>query len=447
MSLKSRLKEASGPAWPVVSLPVRIVRHLVTYQVPLVLHLLDPRRWLFLLRWQREWREGLMPPEGVLTVAVDVAPYWDRLTGVGWYLHQLLLQLAQREGVHLDLFGPTLFRHPEDARPVADLPGGASIRHVVIDVPDRLPLPQGLAVRLLRRREARLVAAMEHEVLFAPNFLLPEKFEQAGGALVVTVHDLGVRRFRWTIEEETLSALEARLEATLARAVAIVTPSEAVLGELVEDGLADAGRVTAVHHGPGHLASAVPGPASARDDRYALFVGTLEPRKNLATLVRAWRGLAASGDPTRLVVCGRWGWKDDELRREVEAAEAEGCLERLGYVEDEELAQLYRGAELLACPSLYEGFGLPILEALSVGCPVVCSDLPVFREVAARAALYVESTDTTAWQVALSGLLADDEAREELRAAGLRRSQEFSWEQAASRTLEVGRQAAARTAR
>lgn len=443
MPVDPRFKAKFGPLWPVIAWPVRFAR-ILAFKLRAAARAADPRRWARAWRWGAQWRGELRPPQGVLTVAVDATPYWDRLTGVGWYLHHLLVQLASVEGVCLDLYGPSLFRHPNDPPPAAPLPTGPSLRTQLIEVPGWLPLPQGLVLRVLRRLETRWLARQRHDVLFAPNFLLPRLFRKSRGALVVTVHDLALRHFRWTLEETTLVALEARLEGTLQRAAEVITPSRAVRRELLEEGLVEPERVTAVHHGPGLVGDVRAAPEPVRRDPYALFVGTLEPRKNLVTVVGAWRRLAAGGEVTPLVACGRWGWKDAELRREVERASHEGWLEHRGYVADEELASLYAGATLLVCPSLYEGFGLPVLEALAVGCPVVCSDLEVFREVAGDAAIYVPATDVGAWAEAVSRLLGDAERRAELAAAGPRRAEAFDWRRAVEETLVVWRRAARR---
>lgn len=454
---KDWLKSRAPRLWPWLALPVRTVRRIRARLVS-VLRLLDPRRVGATWRWMRAFSEQLAGQPGRLAVAVDVNSYWEELTGVGWYLHQLLVHLADDDSVQLDLYGPTLFSHPDDQAPTVALPSGRALRWMRIAVPDSLLLPRDWIVRLMRRAESRIVARQRYDVLFAPNFLPPARFDRCRGALVITVHDLAARRFPWTLEEQTLSALERGLEHNVSRATAILTPSQAVRDELVAEGLARAERITVVHHGTGHVIGrgtvegdwSRGGPAGRRSrargeipERYVLFVGTLEPRKNLSTLLAAWPSLRARrADRVVLVACGRWGWKSEELRAQVARARREGWLLHFGYVSDEELAELYRGALALACPSLYEGFGLPLVEAMAVGCPVVCSDLPVFREVAGSAALYVSPRDAEAWTRGLARLLDDPSLRDEMRRRGADRGRRFSWERAARETLAVWRRAA-----
>jgi alpha-1,3-rhamnosyl/mannosyltransferase len=180
---------------------------------------------------------------------------------------------------------------------------------------------------------------------------------------------------------------------------------------------------------------------------YALSVGTLEPRKNLETLLRAWRRLRrrrrARGETVPpLVLCGGYGWKAEGLRREVDAARAEGWLHHFGYVSEQELAAFYRNARLFVFPSRYEGFGLPLLEAMSAGVPAVASDLPVLRELGGDAALYAPALDEETWAERVEELLSDGELAERLAAAGRERAARFTWERAAEEHVAVFREAA-----
>jgi alpha-1,3-rhamnosyl/mannosyltransferase len=174
-------------------------------------------------------------------------------------------------------------------------------------------------------------------------------------------------------------------------------------------------------------------------------VGTVEPRKNVPTLLAAWRLLRLrKTDPPPLVLCGGFGWKAEEVRREMAAAEAEGWLIHLGYVNAGELAALYRGAELVALPSFYEGFGLPAIEALRAGAPLIASDLPVLREVAGAAALYAPPDRPDLWAERAGELLANAELREELHRRGMERARLFEWARAAAATAQAFRDAARR---
>jgi len=385
------------------------------------------------------------------TVAIDITPLWNPLTGVGWYLDRVLAELAPRTDLCLRLYGPSLAATEIVPDPSVPLPEGPAIERVLYPTPDDTFVHPDRLIRTLRRCERWLIAADGNRVVFAPNFYPPTRFEPALGLtdarLVATVHDLAFRSFPWTLDEDTLALLSRNLSRVLVEAARIITPSEAVRHEITEDGLAPPGRVRAIHHGPGQLA-AVDRVGSGRlpdwaPERFGLFVGTLEPRKNIETLLDTWARLRRRRpDAPALVVCGKVGWKDERLRRELDRGCAEGWLHHPGYVANEELAGLYRGALLLAFPSHYEGFGLPVLEALAAGTPVVASDIPVLREVAGDAALYAPPDRPDLWTERIEALLDDGDLARSLGTRGPERARRFTWERSADEHVEVFREAA-----
>jgi alpha-1,3-rhamnosyl/mannosyltransferase len=371
-----------------------------------------------------------------LTVAVDATPLWGHRTGIGWYLHCLLVELAERKDLQLRLYGPSIYVHPEDAAPSGDLPSGPAITQVVHHVPDDLAVSRDGLLRVLRALEPLLIAADGNRVVFAPNFVPPPKFRWSRGALVVTVHDLSLRFFGWTLHEETHRSLAARLERTLSRAQMVLTDAEAVRHELIAEGMRTPDALRAIHLGPGHL-----GPATADvlppnvPQRFALHVGTLEPRKNLPMLMRAWEQLHASPRAILpLVLCGAVGWKNDDLAPILVRGESEGWLINLGYVSDAVLAALYARAMLVCCPSLYEGFGFPVVEAMKAGTPVVASDIPVHREMGGPAAVFLPSDDPARWAAEVAALASNEDRRHDLSERGRQRAAEFSWQRTASGT-------------
>jgi alpha-1,3-rhamnosyl/mannosyltransferase len=379
-----------------------------------------------------------------LTVAVDVNSFYEALTGVGWYLHQILVHLADRDDLRLRLYGQSLVESdPGSPRPVVAFPAGVAIERVVREAPDGLVVPPWRANQVLRRLAPLLMAADGNRVLFGPNYLFPPLFRFARGARVATIHDLGLLEVPWAVRPDSAEALRERLERTLFEADLLLTPSEAVRREMIGIGVSP-GRVRAIHHGAGILAETAPAaPPPGTPARYALHVGTVEPRKNVPTLLAAWRLLRARGiEPPPLVLCGGWGWKAEAVRLEIETAAREGWAVHLGYVAPDELAALYSGAELVALPSFYEGFGLPAIEALRAGAPLVASDLPVLREVAGDAALYAPPHRADLWADRIAEVLAGGALREELKRKGRERARAFDWRRAASETARAFRAAA-----
>jgi glycosyltransferase involved in cell wall biosynthesis len=242
--------------------------------------------------------------------------------------------------------------------------------------------------------------------------------------VVVTVHDLAVLRYPDLFPAWTRLYGWTSLRPTLRAAARVIAVSEFTKRELVELAGVSADRVHVVANATDEAVFTADGPAAEGD--YVLALGTLEPRKNLARLAQATRRL---GVELRLVGASGWGRVD-----------LDGAGVRwLGRLPDDEVAALYRGALCFAYPSLYEGFGIPVLEAMRCGAPVVTSAGSAMEEVAGSAAELVDPLDPEAIADGISRAI---ERRAELRAAGLERSRLFSWDSAARATAEVYREVA-----
>jgi glycosyltransferase involved in cell wall biosynthesis len=196
----------------------------------------------------------------------------------------------------------------------------------------------------------------------------------------------------------------------------------------------DAGKITVIHEA-GDTANFE---FKILNSKFLLFVGTLEPRKNITTLLKALQRLP---DEIRLTIAGADGWGEGDVKQ---AATDMDVLDRVtfaGRVSDAELDALYRNARLLAMPSLYEGFGLPVLEAMSRGTPVVCSNTGALREVAGDAALQHDPLDDATLAQHIHALWFDGALHDDYRRQGIARAAQFSWQRAARETLDVYRMA------
>lgn len=269
------------------------------------------------------------------------------------------------------------------------------------------------------------------EVLFIPAHVVPLVCPVPA---VVTVHDLGYRLFpnahplrqRWYLELSTRYSAHA--------AAHVLADSQATRRDLIRFYGVPEAKITVVYPGRDEvLRRTDPAPVRAKyqlPERYLLHVGTLQPRKNLIRLIEAVGG---QGSMISLVLAGRAGWLSEPIVRAVRAAN----VRWLEYVPDEDLAGLYSGATAFVFPSLYEGFGFPLLEAMACGTPVICSDTSSLPEVAGEAAVRVDPQDTAALAAAITRVLADADLRAALIARGYEQIQKFSWEKAARETLNV----------
>ncbi len=260
--------------------------------------------------------------------------------------------------------------------------------------------------------------------------------------LVVTVHDLAFEHFPEAFPPRWLRLYRAGLRAVGKRADAVITPSRATADDLLSRTDIDPSKVhvTPLASSRGKVNDHEEPSSALRVPRpFILCASTIEPRKNQVRLVRAYRKIAGSV-PHSLVLAGPNGWRHDDLDAEL-ATEGLGTVIRTGRLDDWELDALYRDADAVAYPSLYEGFGLPVIEAMERGVPVVASTTPAVAETAGDAALLVDPEDVDALAGALERVLTDAELAADLRARGLARSAGFSWEATARATLDVYRQA------
>jgi glycosyltransferase involved in cell wall biosynthesis len=255
------------------------------------------------------------------------------------------------------------------------------------------------------------------------------------GRSVVTVHDLGYVHFpeAHPFLQRQYLAWSTRHSARTARRV--LADSDATAADLVRHDQIPADKITVVYPGRDEALQVVdPSPVRQRyglQAPYILHVGTLQPRKNLVRLIDAVQRLRVSEPDVELVLAGARGWLADPI---LAAAQAPG-VRVLGPVPDQDLAALYTGASVFAFPSLYEGFGFPVLEAQTCEVPVVCASTSSLPEVAGQGALLVDPLDTDALADALGQTLRDDTLRRRLIAAGLDNLSRFSWSTSARQVL------------
>ncbi len=280
------------------------------------------------------------------------------------------------------------------------------------------------------------------DLFHSPDFVLPPLLKAAS---VVTIHDLSFMRLPHCSPPALLDYLMRSVPRSARRADAILADSESTRRDVVELLGIDAERVHVVYAGVDtrftqqspdavHEAKArygIVGP-------YVLAVGTLQPRKNYPRLLEGFAAMRRkSGLPHKLVIVGGRGWLYDEIDAAVARLELAEDVVMPGFVRDEDLPSLYTGADLLAFPSLYEGFGLPALEAMACGTPVVASTAPALPEVCGEAALLVDPTDVPSLADAVEQVLTDEGLSSRLVELGRHRATEFQWEDAARSLLAV----------
>lgn len=361
-----------------------------------------------------------------------------RRAGVSTYIEQLLRHLWAAGGRRTSW---TVFAQRDVTAEWLGAPPGTRVQHSVL--PTHRPVPRIFWEQFCAPWHA---ARSVPDVLFCPLNVVPMF---APCPTVVTIHDLAFLRFphHRGVKNEYLRAM-ARL--SVRRASHVLTVSEFTRREVISLLGVAPEQVTAVPNGRDEQFRAYPREdleafrrAKGLPDRFLLCVGTLEPRKNILTLLRAYaRVKSAIGIP--LVLAGGRGWEFDATLRQLGELGLGGDVRLTGYVPGDELPLYYAAATAFVYPSLYEGFGLPPLEALSTGTPAVISDAASLREVVGDAGLCVPALDVDALAAALLRVVGDEPLRQDLRRLGLERSVEFSWRACAERTFEVLRHVAGR---
>ncbi len=264
--------------------------------------------------------------------------------------------------------------------------------------------------------------------------------------VVTTVHDISFRLLPKTFPLKHRLLLNLSVPASMRRAAKVVTVSESSRQDIVRVYRLPEEKVVAIPNAVDE--SIQPVERAAAESRlrsiygietpFVLMVGVLQPRKNLPLAVQAFAQAVLPGNlPHRLVIVGKAGWGMDALQRAIERWRVGERVILTGYVPDEHLPLFYSVADALMYPSLYEGFGLPPLEAMHCGCPVLVSDIPVMREVVGDAGMRLPADDPIVWTQALHTVLTNEWTRQQMRERGFQRSARFSWAETARRTLDV----------
>lgn len=270
---------------------------------------------------------------------------------------------------------------------------------------------------------------------------------------VLTIHDLSTLRYPQLHRRRLVRRARARLPLAVKLATAIVTPTETVKQEVCKQFRITPERVTPIHEAPRSIfrpmtldeSAEVRGRLDIEDD-FLLFVGTLEPRKNLLTLLKAFaQVLDEISLRPQLVIAGSEGWLMDATDAFITSSGISERLRFTGYLQDEELRALYSSCKAFVYPSLYEGFGLPPLEAMSCGAPVIASRIGALQEILGDAAILNDALDVDSLVRAIKDILGNDRRREELSSAGFKQVAKFSWDKTAQLTYQVYQNAIAQT--
>lgn len=371
-----------------------------------------------------------------IRVGINATALLSPRTGIGQYIYHLGKELIELGRVQPRFFCAKSWSNELRREPVANVATlKASVRKYVPQayMVSRLLFQANFTCGLLRNS-----VDLYHE----PNYLA-YKFR---GPTVITVHDLSWIRHPETHPKDRLDAMSRYFPRSLAQAAAIMTDCHFVKQELIEVFGVDPPRIHPVLLGVSadffphsqQLCANVLSAHGLEYGQYFLSVGTLEPRKNIATLIDAFSRLPSEmQERCPMVLVGMRGWLSSGIEKKLRPLIDKGLIKLLGYVPDEQMPAVYSGAKAFVFPSLYEGFGLPPLEAMACGVPVIVSTSSSLPEVVGDAAVLIEPLDVDAIADAMRRVLEDREFADELSRRGIARAVDFTWRRTAEETTAV----------
>lgn len=362
------------------------------------------------------------------SVAIDYTPAYEQGGGIGRYVRELVAALAKLPAQHeYRLFVSGAKQLPP--------PPGANFAWK----------PTRLTPRMLARiwQRARIPLPVEFftgsvDLYHATDFVLPPTRART----LLTVHDLSFVRVPETASPRLKAYLDVVVPRSVRRAEHILADSQATKGDLITLYDTPTDKITVLLCGVDARFHPVADPAirqkySIPPRPYIFSVGTVQPRKNYARLIQALAALRARSYDVDLVIAGGRGWLDDPIYAAISDLNLTDHVHVIGFAADDDLPALYSQALITAIPSLYEGFGIPVLESMACGTPVVTSNVSSLPEVAGDAALTVDPTDLDAIIAAMQRLIDDETLRADLSARGIARARQFTWERAAQQLQHI----------
>jgi glycosyltransferase involved in cell wall biosynthesis len=368
----------------------------------------------------------------VKTIALELQPCCGKRSGIGTYTYELAKRLKSDDEIQ---FCGNLFNF------CGRNDNSQALQGINMDMNVSRVFPYGVYRRLWR------ALPISYDNLFSQksdgtvffNYIVPPKIR---GKIITTVYDMTYVRFPETMDARNLRRISAGMERSAKRSDRIITISEFSKREIIDLLGVPKEKVSVIYSAP----SLSEETADSEDTLgkygitkpYILYVGTIEPRKNLVRLIHAFEMLKRNEKlPYRLVLAGGKGWQNEEIYRAAKESPFAEDIIFTGYISNSERNCLYQNAELFVFPSLYEGFGMPPLEAMHWGCPVVTSDAASMPEICGDAAALVNPLDEEDIVKGIMAVLSDKEYAESLRKKGYEQEKKFTWETSAQQLISV----------
>lgn len=377
----------------------------------------------------------------VIKVQLELQPCLRQRSGVGTYNYEIVRRLRDEPDIS---FTGNVFNF------LGRNDNNEALSGIKVPIRENRLMPYGIYRRLWK------FLPVSYEDLFRKdadisvffNYIVPPRLK---GKAVTVVHDVAYLRYPETLEGKTYRFLKEGLDRSIEGSERIITVSEFTKHEIMRLLSVPEEKIEVVYNAPACSDGCDISPSREEESvfdslkqrfgvrvPYVLFVGSIEPRKNLKRLIKAFKQIKKSEKLShQLVLAGGKGWRNEEILREAASLSDSGDLVFTGFVSNMEKDVLYRNAELLVFPSLYEGFGIPPLEAMHHGCPVVAADAASIPEVVGDAAYLVDPLEEESIAEGILKVLTDKPLAETLRRRGFEREKLFTWEKSAEQFMEV----------
>jgi glycosyltransferase involved in cell wall biosynthesis len=371
-----------------------------------------------------------------MKVNIELQPALKDRTGVGWYIYEVVKHLPKGK----ILITGTIFNFLKrrDDREV--------IKELNINISTFYLLPYRVYFFLMKKMH------VPYNYFFRPkadlyhfmSYVVPYNVK---GKVILTVYDLVVELFPETMEEKNREFLQKEMHRSIKRADHIITISDSVKSELINILNIDAKKIDVVSPGVDYkiFNEKVTDRQKAKimqkynlPEGYILYLGTLEPRKNIYSLLKAFINLKKEKKISeKLVIVGKKGWNYENIYKIIYENNIENEVVFTGYVDENEKPAIYQMAKLFVFPSIYEGFGIPVLEAMASGIPVIVSNTSSLPEVVGDAGILIDSQKTEDIEMSIYRILTDKKLSTELIEKGLRQSKKFTWENSANKLYDI----------
>ncbi len=372
-----------------------------------------------------------------MRIAMELQPVLKNRSGIGWYTYNIIKAISKLD--KSDEFVGCAFNFLG--------------RHNIESIPDELNISMDVCKVIPYGVYSRLwdFIPFKYNNLFRTkadiyhffNFTVPEKID---GKIIVTVYDMVYKRFPETMSKANFRRLEKNLQRSVEVADIIITISENSKKEIIKYLNANEDKIRIVHVGVDALSFRREYKNNEIDlikrkyslpDKYILYLGTLEPRKNIESIIESFALYKKYGGDLKLVIAGKKGWAYESIFRKVKNCSLENEVIFTGYIDEPDKPCIYKMSSLFLFPSLYEGFGIPVIEAMAAGVPVITSNASSLPEAAGDAAVLVDPRDIKSIANSMLTIIDNKEYRKELVLKGFEQIKRYTWERSAEELLNI----------